>query len=144
MYHEIVLIGVLISLIFSELTGLSPAGLIVSGYIVLSLQTPQRVTYTLFLAFAAWGIGKILGNYMILYGRRRFAVMVLLTYMLDLIVSVLGGMHYIPSMIGVLVPGIMSNEFERQGLFKTLLSLCVVVGILSLIMLWQGMKVFPG
>lgn len=144
MYHEIVLIGVLISLIFSELTGLSPAGLIVSGYIVLSLQTPQRVIYTLFLAFAAWGIGKILGNYMILYGRRRFAVMVLLTYMLDLIVSVLGGMHYIPSMIGVLVPGIMSNEFERQGLFKTLLSLCVVVGILSLIMLWQGMKVFPG
>lgn len=144
MYHEIVLIGVLISLIFSELTGLSPAGLIVSGYIVLSLQTPQRVIYTLFLAFAAWGIGKILGNYMILYGRRRFAVMVLLTYMLDLIVSVLGGMHYIPGMIGVLVPGIMSNEFERQGLFKTLLSLCVVVGILSLIMLWQGMKVFPG
>ena len=144
MYHEIVLIGVLISLIFSELTGLSPAGLIVSGYIVLSLQTPQRVIYTLFLALAAWGIGKILGNYMILYGRRRFAVMVLLTYVLDLIVSMLGGIHYIPSMIGVLVPGIMSNEFERQGLFKTLLSLCVVVGILSLIMLWQGMKVFPG
>lgn len=144
MYHEIVLIGVLISLIFSEMTGLSPAGLIVSGYIVLSLQTPQRVIYTLFLAFAAWGIGKILSNYMILYGRRRFAVMVLLTYVLDLIVSVLGGIHYIPSMIGVLVPGIMSNEFERQGLFKTLLSLCVVVGILSLIMLWQGMKVFPG
>ena len=144
MYHEIVLIGVLISLIFSELTGLSPAGLIVSGYIVLSLQTPQRVIYTLFLAFAAWGIGKILSNYMILYGRRRFAVMVLLTYVLDLIVSMLGGVHYIPSMIGVLVPGIMSNEFERQGLFKTLLSLCVVVGILSLIMLWQGMKVFPG
>ena len=144
MYHEIVLIGVLISLIFSELTGLSPAGLIVSGYIVLSLQTPQRVIYTLFLALAAWGIGKILGNYMILYGRRRFAVMVLLTYVLDLIVSMLGGIHYIPSMIGVLVPGIMSNEFERQGLFKTLVSLCVVVGILSLIMLWQGMKVFPG
>ena len=144
MYHEIVLIGVLISLIFSEMTGLSPAGLIVSGYIVLSLQTPQRVIYTLFLAFAAWGIGKILSNYMILYGRRRFAVMVLLTYVLDLIVSVLGGIHYIPSMIGVLVPGIMSNEFERQGLFKTLVSLCVVVGILSLIMLWQGMKVFPG
>ena len=144
MYHEIVLIGVLISLIFSELTGLSPAGLIVSGYIVLFLQTPQRVIYTLFLAFAAWGIGKILSNYMILYGRRRFAVMVLLTYVLDLIVSMLGGVHYIPSMIGVLVPGIMSNEFERQGLFKTLVSLCVVVGILSLIMLWQGMKVFPG
>ena len=144
MYHEIVLIGVLISLIFSELTGLSPAGLIVSGYIVLSLQTPQRVICTLFLAFAAWGIGKILSNYMILYGRRRFAVMVLLTYVLDLIVSMLGGVHYIPSMIGVLVPGIMSNEFERQGLFKTLVSLCVVVGILSLIMLWQGMKVFPG
>ena len=43
MYHEIVVAGVAISLIFAELTGLSPAGLIVPGYIALSMQTPRRV-----------------------------------------------------------------------------------------------------
>ena len=50
MYHEVVLLGVAVSLMFSELTGLSPAGLVVPGYIALSLQTPGRVLYTLLLA----------------------------------------------------------------------------------------------
>lgn len=143
MYHEIVLAGVAISLIFSELTGLSPAGLVVPGYIALSLQTPRRVIYTLVLAFAAWGIAKLLARFMILYGRRRFAVLILLVFVLDLVVNSLGILSYDPGMIGVLVPGIIAREMEKQGVAKSLLSMGVVVGILVLLMMWQGMKVFP-
>jgi len=143
MYHEIVLAGVALSLIFSELTGLSPAGLVVPGYIALSLQTPQRVVYTLALAFAAWGIAKILARFMILYGRRRFAVLILLAFTVDLAVTSLGILSYDPGVIGVLVPGIIAQEMEKQGVLKSLLSLSVVVGILVLVMLWQGMRVFP-
>ena len=143
MYHEIVLAGVAISLIFSELTGLSPAGLVVPGYIALCLQTPQRVVYTLALAFGAWGIAKILARFMILYGRRRFAVLILLAFVLDLAVTGLGILPYDPGMIGVLVPGIIAQEMEKQGVAKSLLSLSVVTGILVLIMMWQGMRVFP-
>ena len=43
----------------------------------------------------------------------------------------------------MLVPGIMAQEMEKQGLVKSLLSLAVVVGILVLIMMWQGMRVLP-
>lgn len=143
MYHEIVLAGVAISLIFSELTGLSPAGLVVPGYIALSLQTPQRVVYTLALAFTAWGIAKILARFMILYGRRRFAVLILLAFAVDLVVNALGILSYDPGMIGVLVPGIIAQEMEKQGVAKSMLSLGVVVGILVLLMMWQGMRVFP-
>lgn len=143
MYHEIVLAGVAISLIFSELTGLSPAGLVVPGYIALSLQTPQRVVYTLALAFTAWGIAKILARFMILYGRRRFAVLILLAFAVDLVVNALGILSYDPGMIGVLVPGIIAQEMEKQGVAKSILSLGVVVGILVLLMMWQGMRVFP-
>ena len=39
MHYEIVTAGVIVSLIFIELTGISPAGLIVPGYLALSLQT---------------------------------------------------------------------------------------------------------
>ena len=46
-------------------------------------------------------------------------------------------------MIGAIVPGIIANEFEKQGIRKSLLSLAVVVGVLVLIMMWQGMRVFP-
>ena len=143
MYHEIVVAGVAISLIFAELTGLSPAGLIVPGYIALSLQTPRRVVYTLAVAVVAWGCARLLSRWMILYGRRRFSVLVLLAFAIDTAVSVFGLLPYDPGLIGVLVPGIMAQEMEKQGLVKSLLSLAVVVGILVLIMMWQGMRVFP-
>ena len=135
--------GVAISLIFAELTGLSPAGLIVPGYIALSMQTPHRVVYTLAVAVAAWGCARLLSRWMILYGRRRFAVLVLLAFAIDTAVSSLGLLPYDPGLIGVLVPGIMAQEMEKQGLVKSLLSLAVVVGILMLIMMWQGMRVLP-
>lgn len=143
MYHEIVVAGVAISLIFAELTGLSPAGLIVPGYIALSMQTPHRVVYTLAVAVAAWGCARLLSRWMILYGRRRFAVLVLLAFAIDTAVSSFGLLPHDPGLIGVLVPGIMAQEMEKQGLVKSLLSLAVVVGILVLIMMWQGMRVLP-
>ena len=42
MYDGIILLGVLVSLAFTELTGLS-AGLIVPGYLVLCFESPQRI-----------------------------------------------------------------------------------------------------
>ena len=42
MYSQIILAGVLVSLLFTELTGLS-AGLIVPGYLALSLHSPLRL-----------------------------------------------------------------------------------------------------
>ena len=140
MYHEIVLIGVAVSLLFTELTGFSPAGLIVPGYIVLCLQTPVRIVYTLVIALLAWGGGKLLGNFMILYGRRRFAVMILLAFTIDLIIASSEILPYDPGIIGVLVPGIIANELERQGAVKSLMSLAVVVGILALIMMGMGIS----
>ena len=143
MYNEIVLIGVAVSLLFSEFTGLSPAGLVVPGYIALSLQSPVRVAYTLTIALLAWGCARLLNRWMILYGRRRFAVLILLTYVLNAIIVGSGILPFAPGMIGAVVPGIIANEFEKQGIAKSLLSLSVVVGILVLVMMWQGMRVFP-
>ena len=143
MYHEIVLTGVAVSLLFSELTGLSPAGLVVPGYIALSLQSPVRVVYTLIIAVVAWGCAGVLNRWMILYGRRRFAVLILLTYALNALIVGSGILPFDPGMIGAVIPGIIANEFEKQGVAKSLLSLFVVVGILVLVMMWQGMRVFP-
>lgn len=143
MYHEVVLVGVALSLLFSELTGLSPAGLVVPGYIALSLQTPGRVLYTLLIALLAWGVARLLARWMILYGRRRFAILILLSFLVNALIVSGGVLPYDPGMIGVLVPGIIANEVEKQGGLKSMLSLAVVVGILVLLMMWRGMKVFP-
>ena len=42
MYNQIILLGVVVSMIFTEITGLS-AGLIVPGYLVLALHSPGRI-----------------------------------------------------------------------------------------------------
>ena len=143
MYNQIILTGVAVSLIFSELTGLSPAGIIVPGYIAISLQTPRRVIYTIAVAVLAMFCARLTARWTILYGRRRFAVLILLSFVINAVIVNLGILPYDPGMIGVLVPGIMAQEMEKQGIAKSMLSLAVVVGILALVMMWQGMQVFP-
>ena len=136
MYNEIIVLGVLLSLLFAELTGVSPAGLVVAGYIALSLQTPLRLAYTLLIVLLTWGAFKLLSRYM----RRQFAVMILVSFALAQLLGLL--LPYDPGIIGYLVPGIMANQFVRQGPLKTLLALTVVVGFLALLMFLAGIPVF--
>jgi hypothetical protein len=49
LYDSAILLGILVSLFFTELTGLS-AGLVVPGYLVLCLHAPWRIVYTLLIA----------------------------------------------------------------------------------------------
>lgn len=46
MYYDVVALGVVVSILFSELTQLSPGGLVVPGYLALCLKTPERIVYT--------------------------------------------------------------------------------------------------
>lgn len=121
MYDQIILLGVLISLAFAELTGLN-AGLIVPGYLALCLDSPQRIAYTLALSLCAAGLCRLLSHITILYGRRRFAALLLLTYFLDLGVRSLHLISGEISMIGVLIPGILAREIDCQGVLDTLLA----------------------
>ena len=140
MYHNVILIGVLVSMLYTELTGLS-AGLIVPGYLALCLHSPGRIVYTLALAAAAALLCRLLSEAVILYGRRRFVMLLLLTFLLDLLLGVCGLVDGGLRVIGVLIPGILAREFDRQGFGSTLLSLAVTTGILTLVLLLIGYPV---
>ena len=134
MYNETILLGVVLSLIFTEITGLS-AGLIVPGYLALYLHSPGRIVCTLLLAAAAVGLCKLLSQVMILYGRRRFAVLMLLTFFLSLALDA-AGLPFSP--IGILMPGIIAREFDRQGFRDSLLAMAVTTGLTALALLLVG------
>ena len=51
MYNEIIVLGVLLSLLFAEFTGVSPAGLVVAGYIALSLQSTFWLEFSVVIVF---------------------------------------------------------------------------------------------
>lgn len=135
MYNETILLGVVLSLIFTEITGLS-AGLIVPGYLALYLHSPGRIVCTLLLAAAAVGLCKLLSQVMILYGRRRFAVLMLLTFFLSLALDAAGLLPFSP--IGILMPGIIAREFDRQGFRDSLLAMAVTTGLTALALLLVG------
>ena len=137
MYHETILAGVLISLLYTEFTGLS-AGLIVPGYLALCLHSPWRIVDTLVIAAVAVGICKLLSKSIILYGRRRFAFLLVLTFFLSLLAQEISLFPSGGIVIGTLIPGIIAREFDRQGFADTLLSLALTTGLVAAILLVLG------
>ena len=135
MYYDIVILGVIVSLLLAEFTGFVPAGLVVPGYLVWNLKNPERIVYTLAVALLTLLIVKVLSRYLILYGRRSFAAAVLVSFALDFLLSRSGLLPFAPDMIGILVAGITAREMERQGILQTLLALGIVTLVLALVLL---------
>lgn len=127
-------IGILLSLLFTEVTGMLPAGLIVPGYLALQFKQPLSLLVIFLISFLTYfivvfGIGKIT----ILYGKRKFAAMIIVAILLTIIAHFVYPMNSIQvlglSGIGVVVPGIIANTIQRQGFSATVLSTILLAGI---------------
>lgn len=141
MYAEIIVTGILVSLVFTYFTGLSPAGLIVPGYIALALGSPWKLMWTLVTVLVTLGIYKLISRFAILYGRRRFAVMVLISLSAGWLLAKLPLPFSDVGVIGYLIPGIIAKECDRQGLVKTLISTVAAALITAAIALLFGAKI---
>ncbi|ASB87115.1 poly-gamma-glutamate biosynthesis protein PgsC [Bacillus sonorensis] len=133
------ILGVLLSLIFAEKTGIVPAGLVVPGYLGLVFNQPIFMLLVLFVSLLTYVIVKYgLSKIMILYGRRKFAAMLITGILLKI------GFDFIyPVMpfeiaefrgIGIIVPGLIANTIQRQGLTITLGSTLLLSGATFVIM----------
>ena len=129
--NELAIISLLFSLLFVELTGIAPGGIIVPFYFVLYLDEPLKMAATVLAAALSVGIVRLLSNVTILYGRRRFALYIVVGILLKVLFTYLytgpSYMFFDLSMtIGHLVPGILGSTMERQGVVKTTLALAAV------------------
>lgn len=142
MYDKIIIISIAISLIYSEITGISPGGIITSGYVALNINNPQKLAYTFVVVILSLYIIKFISKYAIFYGKRRFALMILTAYILNFLINKFLAPEFNFTLLGTLIPGIIANQFEKQGILKSLVSMMFVVSIVVLIMLSLKMKVF--
>jgi poly-gamma-glutamate biosynthesis protein PgsC/CapC len=139
MIYQAIGIGVMVSFAFYEMVGFSPGGVVVPGYIALFLDQPIRILVTLIVALLTYFSVKILSNYIILYGRRRFLTMVLVSFLLkwlieEMIIKMpISGIEL--RSIGYIIPGLIANEMRRQGIFPTIYSLAIVSIVVRLILL---------
>jgi poly-gamma-glutamate biosynthesis protein PgsC/CapC len=127
---ETLLIGLVLALLWAEITDISPGGLIVPGYFALYLDRPLRAAATLAVALLALAAYKVLARRFILFGRRRFALMILIGAVLSQAWLVLSpGLFAAPAglrVIGLIIPGILASSLARQKPLPTLASLAAV------------------
>ena len=139
MSDEVIIFGVLASIVFHELTQISPGGIIVPGYIALLMDDPLRVAVTVALSLLTWGAVRRLSEHVILFGRRRFAVFIIVSFLLRFATGFATAEADLPvtaaMVIGYLVPGILAHEIDRQGVVKTLSSMLMVAVAVKLLFL---------
>ncbi len=103
------------------------------------LTKPVVLVYTLFIAFATLFIVKGISNHIILFGRRRFSVVMLVNFGLawgaDMITSYALTSTVDFQVIGFVIPGLIANEMERQGIFNTLYTLTIITTLTLLSLL---------
>lgn len=134
MILELSLLGIVISCVYILIFNVYPGGIIVPIYFSLYLNQPKRMIATLLIAVLASLIYQFVSKRMILFGRRRFVFLMILSSFLSLLVSLVltdfqSGISVYKS-IGIFIPGLLANNILRQGLILTLVSLFTVAIIL--------------
>jgi poly-gamma-glutamate biosynthesis protein PgsC/CapC len=130
MISTTMIIGLVLALLYIEVTGILPGGIVVPAFLALFLDRPWRVLATLLAALLALGCYKLLNRYLLLFGRRRFVLMLLLGAAFGQLLFLLWP-RLVPAtvdlrVIGGIIPGLLANNLERQKFGPTLASLTIV------------------
>lgn len=133
LYIALVL-GVTLSLIFTEKTGVLPAGLIVPGYLALVFDQPITILMIFLISIltyviVVYGISKVV----ILYGRRKFTAMlitgIVIKVAFDYFFPILPFEVFELRGIGIIVPGLIANTMQKQGLPLTVGTTFLLSGV---------------
>jgi gamma-polyglutamate biosynthesis protein CapC len=131
-------IGVVLSLVYAERTGVIPAGMVVPGYLALVLDQMLFMGAIFIISFLTFVVVQLgVSRWVVLYGRRRFVAMLGVGVVCKLIFDAL-----YPAMpfevyefrgIGVIVPGLIANSIARQGVPHTVVSTLLLSGLTFLV-----------
>jgi len=132
-------LGIVLSLFFTETLGVTAGGVIVPGYIGLYLHDPRLVVGTFVTSMITFGIVRILSNFMLIYGKRRLVLSLLLGFFIGFWVK-----EYYPQgdlyIIGNIIPGLIASWMDRQGMFRTISVILITASIvhLAMMLLYNG------
>ena len=143
MLFSTVALSVILSFLVTELTGLLTGGMVSAGYLAFYFSEPMRILSTFLLSALIALILRLSREFLILYGRRRFMLSILLSI---LFVSALEKAYFIMSplsldlrVIGYIIPGLIANDMEKQGIIRTSLALIIVTALVKLLSILGGL-----
>ncbi len=137
MAFELPFLGLLLSFGFIGLTGVYPGGIIVPSYLVLFLHEPTRIVGTVLAALLTVGVYRLSCRWMILFGRRRFVFLILVggvwAFLWTLLLPAIFPVSLEYRAIGWVIPGLIANHYDRQGIVVTTASLVTVTVVLGVL-----------
>ncbi|TWU26153.1 Capsule biosynthesis protein CapC [Novipirellula galeiformis] len=148
-------IGLAVSLLFSETFGLAAGGMVVPGYIALSLDQPMTVIATFTASIITYFIVYSLSNMIIIYGKRRTVLMVLVGFLVGILMESLSPFSALPAdsleidvmgqsddyeVIGYIIPGLIAIWIDRQGMVETLGILLTAATVVRLVLMLIGLE----
>ena len=130
-------IGMVLSLFLTETLGVTAGGIIVPGYIAMNLENPERLVITFGVSIITFLLIKLLSQYIMVYGKRRLVLALLIGFLLgylsrseNMITAGLGTTDFI--VIGNIIPGLIANWMDRQGVLRTISTVLITAGITKL------------
>lgn len=140
---EAIAIGLVAGFFLYERFGLSPGGFVVPGYVALFLDQPWVLAASAVSCLLTWGVVRGLSRWLILYGRRRFMLMVLAGFASQWLVELVLRQAPAPvpsaDVIGYIIPGLVANELDRQGVLPTLSALAILAVFVRLVLAAFGL-----
>ncbi len=138
MIVETIGLGMLISFFLTETIGLAAGGIVVPGYIALSLNEPFRAVATVVVALVTYLIIKILSRFMLVFGRRMLLLGILVGYLLGYVTKIapplrLDTVRLDLSVIGYVIPGLVAYWMNRQGVVETLSTMLIAAVLTRLL-----------
>jgi len=124
-------IGMLIGLLFSESLGVMGGGVIVPGYFALHLQDLNSVFITFFISILTYGFISFLSKYLLIYGRRRVILSLLVAFLIGLYFREFIYLEY----IGFIIPGLVASWMDKQGVIRTISVIIIESSIVHFILM---------
>ena len=133
-------IGMVLSLLATETLGVTAGGIIVPGYIAMNLDSPSRLIITFGISIITFLIIKVLSNFILIYGKRRLVLALLLGFLLGYITrldnNLLSDLTNIDFMvIGNIIPGLIANWMDRQGVLRTNCTVLITASVTKLLIM---------
>jgi poly-gamma-glutamate biosynthesis protein PgsC/CapC len=147
MLYETFFIGIVLAVLYTEVTDLYPGGIIVPAYFAFHMNEPLRLLGTVGIAVLSLVLFQFLSRYIILFGKRRFVIFILLGAVLSQ-VWILVLPQFLPAVagfpiLGWVIPGLLANNLAKQRLLPTLASL-FTVAVLTFALVRVLNYFFPG
>lgn len=136
-FYLAIIIGTVLSLLLEEIAGISCGGIIVPGYLAMVCDNIPTLLIAVLISFVCYLIVNFgLAKVMILYGKRKFAVTLIIALVLNVILKI--AFPYFNAVpfdaltfrgVGAITPALLANTYSRQGIRYTLPACAVVTAV---------------